>query len=88
MEMRGRSEEGKVVSTLAAWNPFGIYYYRGWIVDSLDNCMQFGPDFLSSARYTRTGRVKADTSVHSFHLSLLLRRGSRFFSKEVSISLI
>ena len=88
VEMRGRSEEGKVVSTLAAWNPFGIYYYRGWIVDSLDNCMQFGPDFLSSARYTRTGRVKADTSVHSFHLSLLLRRGSRFFSKEIFISLI
>lgn len=29
VEMRGRSEEGKVVSTLAAWNPFGIYYYRG-----------------------------------------------------------
>lgn len=78
--------------TLSRFGPFGIYfpyYGDGWgsIVGSLDNCMQFAPDFLSSARYTsRMGWVKADTSVHSFHLSLLLRRGSRFFSKEVSIS--
>lgn len=96
-DRRERRVVGKVVSTWInafsefLWH-FGIYfpyYGDGWgsIVGSLDNCMQFAPDFLSSARYTsRMGWVKADTSVHSFHLSLLLRRGSRFFSKEVSIS--
>lgn len=61
-DRRERRVVGKVVSTWinafseSFWH-FGIYfpyYGDGWgsIVGSLDNCMQFAPDFLSSARYT------------------------------------
>lgn len=73
-DRRERRVVGKVVSTWinafseSFWH-FGIYfpyYGDGWgsIVGSLDNCMQFAPDFLSSARYTsRMGWVKADTCI-------------------------